>query len=340
MTKPSLRDIVMDAEWIPHTYDSAGDKLAFVDVPRADRARLTFLSDEDYAGKYAKATFPAVAVAAEAETVQSAPVHFVFHTSFCGSTLLARALEVPGVTNVLREPDILINLANRLTRDDDFANRRRLDLVLRLLGRPFAPGESVIVKPTNFANRLVDPLLVERPQSRAVLLYSDVETFLRSLLKRGMFGRIFGRRMFMQLSSWRPLDHGFTADDLLLQTDAQIAALAWLMQVAHFDSIARSFGTERVMVLDSSSLVADPSSAIERVQVLFGLGLSAGRIDAIAAGPIFSKHSKFSDRDYDPEVRAEEHKAASEAHAEEIGMVVKWIEAVAAQVGAPLKPGS
>jgi hypothetical protein len=339
MSAPALRDVVLNPEWIPHTYDAAGENLTFVDVPRRAHAELTFLSDEDFAGRFAKAIFPAASVALETENAERAPIHFVFHTSFCGSTLLARALDIPGVSTALREPDILINLANRLVRSDDGSNRQRVEVVLRLLERPFAPGERVIVKPTNFANRLLEPLLTMRPSSRAVLLYSDVETFLRSLLKRGMFGRIFGRRMFAQLSGWSPLSFGYGTAELLQQTDVQIAALAWLMQVHHFDSIARAF-SERAIVVDSATLAASPADVIEQAQSLFGLGLGRRQVEEIASGPVFSKHSKFSDRDYDSAARDEEHRAASEAHAEELNMVVQWIEAVARQTGTPLRPGS
>jgi hypothetical protein len=94
------------------------------------------------------------------------------------------------------------------------------------------------------------------------------------------------------------------------------------------------------VILDSPTLLADPAAAVDKVQALFGLGLDRARIDAIAAGPVFSRHSKFADRDYDAEAREREHKAATEAHSEELEMVVKWIEAVAAQIGAPLRPGS
>ena len=96
----------------------------------------------------------------------------------------------------------------------------------------------------------------------------------------------------------------------------------------------------RTYVLDTSVLLADPAAAIDRAQTLFGLGLDRNEVEAIASGPVFSKHSKFADRDYSPEAREKEHQAASAAYSEELEMVVKWIEAVAAQVGAPLKPGS
>lgn len=338
MAETSLRDVVLDPDWLPHTFDAEGSSLTFVHVPGAARGGLMFLSDEHFAGNFVKAAFPAAEVAAQIGDARRAPIHFIFHTSFCGSTLLAKALGVPG-TSILKEPDVLINLANRMIRSDNQGNRQRLELVLRLLERPFAPNETVIVKPTNFANRLLENTLAQRPQSKAVLLYSDVETFLRSLLKRGMFGRIFGRKLFTQLRSWSPLDFGYGPEELLQLTDVQAAALAWLMQIHHFDAMARAF-RDRVMLLDSPTFLASPADAIGKAQALFGLGLDRSEVEAIAAGPVFSKHSKFSDRDYDAEARAKEHEAATTAHSEELEMVVKWIEAVAAQTGAPLKPGS
>ncbi len=338
METPSIQDLALDPEWLPHTFDAEGDDLTFVRVPRQARSTLMFLSDEHFAGQFAKTATAANSVSREVGKAAQASIHFIFHTSFCCSTLLARALDVPGTSSALKEPDVLINLANRLIRSDDQSNRERLELVTRLLERPLAPGETVIVKPTNFANRLVEPLLEIRPGSKAVLLYSDVETFLRSLLKRGMFGRIFGRRLFNQLSAWTPLDFGYSQLELLEQTDVQIAALAWLMQIHHFDTVTRRFGPERLMLLDSAALLADASTAVGDAQALFGLGLDPRQVDAIAEGPVFSKHSKFSGRDYNSQEREKEHQAASAVHAEEIGMVSKWIEAVASQVGVPLRP--
>jgi hypothetical protein len=339
MTDPSPRDVALDPEWLPHTYDAEGTNLTSVFVPRSARSELMFLSDEHFAGNFRKVTLPASAVAAETQAAPRAPMHFIFHTSFCCSTLLAKALDVPGVSAALKEPDVLINLANRLIRSDDPANRQRLELVLRLLERPSASGETIIVKPTNFANRLVDLILTQRPEARAILLYSDVETFLRSLVKRGMFGRITGRKLYNQLAEWSPLQFGYGTAEVLEQTDVQIAALAWLMQIHHFDALAKAFGPERVMLLDSTTLLADPAAALEKAQALFGLNLDRSQIEKIATGPVFSKHSKFSERDYSAEAREKEHQAVTETHADELSMVIRWIEAVAAHVGAPLRPG-
>lgn len=159
MVQPTAHEVARDPDWLPHTYDAGGESLIFVRLPRQARHDLMFLSEEHFQSRFPKSTFPKAAVAPEIDPAARAPIHFIFHTSFCGSTLLARALTVPGVAEALKEPDVLINLANRLTRSDDDANRERLELVLKLLERAPAPGETVIVKATNFANRLLEPVL-------------------------------------------------------------------------------------------------------------------------------------------------------------------------------------
>ncbi|HEY4071189.1 MAG TPA: hypothetical protein VGM04_06500 [Sphingomicrobium sp.] len=340
MTEVSVREVALDPEWLPHTYDAEGANLISVRVSREARSELVFLSDRHFAGNFQKAAFPRAAVAAEAISAERAPIHFIFHSSHCCSTLLAKALEVPGVSSLLNEPDVMINLANRFIRSDDNSDRERLELVLRLLERPLAPGEKVIVKPTNFGNRIAEPILATRPNSRAILLYSDLETLLFSLAKRGMFGWIFGRQLFNQISQWSPLDFGYSPTELLEQTDMQITALAWLMQMHHLDALGRAVGPDRVMLLDSNSLLADPSEALAKAQALFGLELDSARVEAIASGPVFTKHSKTPGQDYNADAREQERKATADAHAEDIAMVVEWIKAVAAQVGAPLRPGS
>ena len=340
MRDVSIREVALDPEWLPHTYDVQGSTLTSVRVPHDARSDLVFLSDRHFAGKFPKAAFPWTEIARESADAEQAPVHFIFHSSHCCSTLLGKALEVPGVSSLLNEPDIMINLANRFIRSDDKANRERLELVLRLIARPSSPNERVIVKPSNFGNRLAEVILATRPNTRAVLLFSDLETLLFSLAKRGMFGWIFGRQLFNQIRQWSPLDFGYSPAQLLEQTDMQITALAWLMQIHHLDAIARKFGPDRVLLMDSKELLASPMVSLEKSQALFGLELEPAELERIVAGPVFSKHSKTLGRDYDASAREQEHKATANAHAEDIAMVLEWIKAVANQLSVSLRPGS
>jgi len=339
MNDVSVRDVVQNPEWLPHTYDPEGQTLIFVHVPRDARSRLRFLFDEHFKGNFSKVSAGLSEVEAEISSAQRGPIHFIFHTSFCGSTLLTRALEIPGVATSMSEPAVMINIANRLIRSNDRSNMERLELVLRLLERPLAAGESVVAKQSNFANRVAGPALSMRKESRAVLLYSDLETYLISSLKRGMWGRILGRKWFNYLRSWSPLQLGFDANEILELTDMQAASLAWLMQIHHFGELAKAFGS-RVMLLESGDMFAAPADALHRVMTLFGLAQTEKDAADIAAGPIFAKHSKFMDRDYSVEERQRETEAVGNANAEEIAMVVKWLSSFAGHHGVSLWPAA
>src|SRR5205085_7809480 len=95
--------VAADPDWLPHSFDASGDALTFVHVPRGARDKLTFLSDEHYKGQFAKQSFPFASVSSIAEQPARAPLHFIFHSSFCCSTLLAKALDLPGQSLALRE---------------------------------------------------------------------------------------------------------------------------------------------------------------------------------------------------------------------------------------------
>ena len=130
-----------------------------------------------------------------------------------------------------------------------------------------------------------------------VLLYSDLETYLVALLKRGVRGRIWGRKLFTNLKSWSRFELGLDADELLELTDMQAAALAWLMQIHHFDSLAKQFGP-RIMLLESNQLFDSPAATLHRAATFFELGLTQQDAADIANGPGFASHSNFSDHHY------------------------------------------
>ena len=170
-----------------------------------------------------------------------------------------------------------------------------------------------------------------------MLLYSDAGTFLRSIAKRGLSARINARRLYRNLAAWTSLDFGFSGDDLLEQTDLQIAALAWLMQIAHFQSVLAKWGPKRVVLIEAADLLAEPARVLDRIQSLFGLGFEAEQIAGIVNGPIFRKHSKFSEVDYDVRRQDEDQKALAQVHSDELEMVIQWLDVVADHCGVRIR---
>ncbi|MGU3389567.1 hypothetical protein [Sphingomonas sp. M1A8_2b] len=325
-----------DAEWLAHRYDPVQDAVHLLPVPRAVHRTSIFLTKDHLPANLEPLILPRRAIIAAAPP--AAPIHFVFHSAFCCSTLIARAFDRPGWAMGLKEPTILNDLIGWRRRGDKGPDMARvLDDVLTLLARPFAPGEAVIVKPSNAINALAAPILALRPDARALLLYAPLRTYLGSIAKKGIDGRLWVRVLLLGLLDDKLVDLGFAPRDYLGLTDLQVAAVGWLAQQALFARIVAQFGTERVRTLDSETLTRNPATAMRALSSLFGLPLDDAGLAAIVRGPAFTRHSKL-EADFGLADRVQEHRDAADTHADEIDKVLAWAQAVATTAGVAITP--
>jgi hypothetical protein len=238
----------------------------------------------------------------------------------------------------LKEPVILndiIGWRRRGGAGPDMASV--LDDTLTLLSRPFARGEAVIVKPSTAVNGLAPAMLALRPEARAILLYAPLRTYLGSIAKKGIDGRLWVRTLLTGMLDDGLIDLGFTTRDHLGQTDLQVAAVGWLAHQKLFAQLVERFGAARIRTLDSAKLMAEPRAALSAMAILFGRPLDREAVDAIIAGPAFNTHSKHGTA-FDAVDRSAEHHAAAEMYADEIDKVAQWAEAVGASAGVSLIP--
>ncbi|VWX46975.1 hypothetical protein [Novosphingobium sp. 9U] len=332
----SSAPLLADATWLAHRYDPGHDAVHFVRVPREAHRTATFLTDDHLP----PGLEPLVVRRADALalTASPAPLHFIFHSAYCCSTLLARAFDRPGWAMGLKEPVLfndLVGWKRRGGKGPDMASV--LDDALTLLARPFAAGEAVIVKPSNIANGIAAPILALRPQSHAVLLYAPLRTYLASIAKKGLDGRLWVRTLLLGLLDDRLIDMGFTPRDHLGHSDLQVAAVGWLAQQALFARLVAQFGESRVRTLSSAELMRDPATTTTCLATLFGLSLDPAAAAQIVSGPAFTRHSKFGN-DFAAAEREAEHSAAEQIHGDEIDKVAQWAEAVAKAAGIALDP--
>lgn len=334
-TRPDAAILARDGEWFAHRYDPQQDAVHFVRMTREVQRKATFLTDE-----YLPAGLD-IAVAARQPVIDrmgatKAP-HFIFHSAFCCSTLLARAFDIPGVAMGLKEPPIFNDIVGWRHRGGGPPARiaQVIDNSVALLARPLGPGETAIIKPSNLANGLARGILAMHSESKALLLYAPLETYLRSIAKKGMTGRLWVRDLLVKLLKEGLVDLGFSTEDYLGQTDLQVAAVGWLAQQALFARLVAEFGEARVRTLDSETLLARPIETVGTLAPHYGLELTSSQIEAIATGPAFAKHSK-SNVDFGAQDRIREYGDAAARHGDEIARVTIWAEAVARSADIPM----
>ncbi|MBS0502282.1 MAG: hypothetical protein JSS55_00480 [Proteobacteria bacterium] len=330
----NIETILRDPEWLAHRYVESKDAVQFVKLPRSGHAAAAFVTDE-----HLPAGLPRVEIgrreALETEP-PPAPLHFIFHSAFCCSTLVARAFDQPGLSTALKEPPILNDLVGwrrRGAAGRDVAEV--MDSALTLLARPFEPGEAVIVKPSNIVSGLIPLLMALRPGAKALLLHAPLPIFLTSVAKKGLDGRLWVREL---LGGFRKdgltLRLGFDDDQLFGQTDLQIAAAGWLAQQALFADLIAKLGP-RVRGLDSESLLDRPHEAMAALANLYGLSEDGLDVDGA-----FARNSKNGEAFSRIERQAEYAKAGA-VHHDEIDKVAAWAAAVADAAGIPMTlPGA
>ncbi|WP_295637625.1 hypothetical protein [Novosphingobium sp.] len=324
-----------DPEWLAHRFVESDDAFRFIRLPRGDHDTVPFLTDDYLKVRESAPDVPALQCL---ELPGDAPLHFIFHSAFCSSTMLVRAFDRPGVAMGLSEPMILNDLVGFRRRGaEPRAVARAADAATRLLGRPFGPGEAVVVKPSNLVNPLALLLIMLRPQSRALFLHAPLETFLISVARKGIDCRLWVRELLEAFMRDGALDLPFTPEDYFRQTDLQVAAVGWLAQHQLFARLAERLGQERLRFLDSASLHAVPDATLGAIAKHFGLTLGSDAARDIVAGPVFARHSK-SGQPYTAETRARDYAAVRSAHQDEIEKVVIWASAVAKSAGISLDP--
>jgi hypothetical protein len=322
-----LSNLLNDPSWFPAAIDIKTNQINFVQIDRNSLSKEAFLDQRMKGSITAHQTVPLRDVMAEVAGQQPKAPLFIFHTAFCCSTLLARALDKTGTALSLKEPDVLMGLANALRVDEQVRQSEEnanllVSTVFKLLARQFNGDERIIAKPTNAANNLLGHAI--KSGSRIVLLYGDLHSFLVSVLKKGEPCKSFVRTQYNIFS----LDPGGVS--LIPQrqavsfTDLQIAALVWRHQIELFQSLLATAPKEQVVSLNFEIFLESPTQALSAVSQFFGLNHSDDDIEDIINGPIFTRNSKFDEQDYGAEQRDMDVSRIEERYGDILTQIEAW----------------
>lgn len=327
----SIAAMMGDAEWLAHRYDPGHDAFHFRKVSRAMRAQVPFLTDLHLGEERAPVILRRSDCNA-AEYARDTPLHFLFHSAYCASTMLVQALDLPNSATGLSEPVLLNDMVGWRRRGaDPRTHGRVMDDALAILGRSFDAGEAVVVKPSNIFNPLARGALTLRPHARAILLYAPLRSFLLSVARKGMWCRLWCRELLESYLADGYVQLGFEPRDYFRQSDLQIAAVGWLAQQQAFAALI-DWAPGRITSLDSETLTGDPVATVAAAMDHYGL---QGDRTAVAGHPALTRNSK-SGAPFAPGERQRDLTDAAAAYGEEIDQVVGWAEVVAERAGIAL----
>jgi hypothetical protein len=308
-----------DPGWFPVDLHVPERRLAMLRLDAGVLERSTFL-DTRIEAPLADATW--VDLDGIAMPLVEAQPAWLFHTSFCCSTLLARALHLEPRHVVLREPLVLRRLGD--ARHAGWPVDPLVAPIVSLLSRPWCEGGSVLIKPTHAALNVGRELLAAVPASRALMLTSALDDFLVSNIKktaetqrkipelaeRALNAGTFGRRCGPA---------ALAPPDLLAA-----AALQWAAQRELCVDLVESAGISRIRTLDASQLLDDPVAT--SVAVAAWLGYPDTAAVAAHASDVARRNAKAPTVAYGPAERERDARALKTRHGPALAAAIAWFE--------------
>ena len=281
-----------DASWIPFSIDPDHAHINFVKTSRAQLAAAPFLDQRFLTPENEIKKLP-VSEVLKSEIPQAAKPGFIFHSAFCCSTLMAGALDIPGKILALKEPEIIMSLANakRMTARNNAPKELYQSLfkvIMALLSRRFSPDERLVIKATNSANNLVEDIsAIDAP---FFMMQSTLKDFLISVLKKGESCKSFIRTQYNIFT----LDPGplsqINPRQAMTLTDLQVAALVWRHQMRVFAQHGRGRP-----VINDQEFLGDKAATLRLAADALDVDMTTADIEAVLASGYFSKNVKSKD---------------------------------------------
>lgn len=316
MTPPQID--LSDARWFPVDLHVQERRYGFLRLDDDVLERSSFLDTRIDAPLATAIPVPADALGEmELPSEQS----WLFHTSFCGSTLLARVLHAPPHNVCLREPMVLRRLGD--ARHVEQAIAPLVSQATALLSRPWHAGGRVTIKPTHAALNIAVDLLDASPESRAVVLTSTLDDFLVSNLKKApetqaKIPQLVERAMKASGFHTRLPQAAFQPPSLPCA-----AVLQWAAQRELVASMAENVGARRMCVVDMDRLMADLPGTVRRLAGWLSLDIPTATLESRCRNEA-RRNAKATETSFSASQRSQEARLVEQMFSTELSQARGW----------------
>lgn len=333
----SLNNVILDPNYLAYRFDFNSECVEFLPIEKNQLRQLSFLrADAFMQERVTEAVSVPLADLVElveqpAQSLQFNPPRFVFHTAYCASTFVSRALDLPEVTLSLREPQLLLDAANakRLqwkskTTSLNFTQLPKLALVL--LHKHVNDDERLIIKPINSVNNIIQEILHEVGQTRSLILYTGARRFLLSTLKQGEQARQTTRAMFDLLRCDFPHLRNLSLSNALHMSDLKLVLTLWRLQIEQIQAVLNAIGQQKSIVsLDAELLDTDPIKQLIQVNQFLDTGLIDEDMVSHLESGLLAIDAKSPSKNYDQKNRDTEYRRVYDFFANDIENGFRWL---------------
>ncbi len=255
------------------------------------------------------------------KTEQGERFRYIFHTAFCGSTLIADLLDQPGSVVSIKEPQGIRDLSEIKAYYLDWMSLRQLQRMLvaylTSIADWAASDRHILIKPSNLANGLAYDLVQEAGGSKALLLSCSMKDFLLACLGKD-------RRLLQLISNevghWHrnyPHRRRYIINPAILKQNPLYGpAVVWHLQRLHLEQLRTRMPGRTSDLMDFGNFNADPAAFMKRVAVSLNIPL-----DKEAVSKKLELHAKTG-KPFSPE----EERLRREALATENANMLKGVQ--------------
>jgi hypothetical protein len=289
----SADEIARDARWLAQALDPTAGLARLVAMDRESYRAASFLDDRMMQEPVNAQLVPWPQVEAAVTEELRSDARWIFHIGHVGSTLVSRLLgEIDGVLAV-REPRILRDLA----MNPPPVRAGYIAPLPKLMSRTFADTEFACVKATSFVSEIAQELV--SPGERALFMFATPANYIASILagenslkELRILAPIRAQRLSRRASEFGQA-----------RSDADLAAIAWACEMTALEAAADAMPDRQIEWADFDKMLGGMDSALDRVANFFGFTADAGRLRAIAGGPLMTRYSKDLGYEYSAGLR-------------------------------------
>ncbi|MEP2652303.1 MAG: hypothetical protein ABJH06_09935 [Paraglaciecola sp.] len=255
---------------------------------------------------------------------------YIFHHAFVCSTLLARCLNQIDIFFSLKEPWILRRLSDfKRAQRQSVSDEKWQEMFTgysSLLAKNYYKAKTPVIKATNVANNLITDVIKYLPKHKILYLYSDLESFLISNLKKPQETQVkmpeLAAKFMSDSNFYKKYSNLFQLNEL---TFLQICALVWVVNLYNLKASTEGFQLEHIKTLDMNDFLEDMGGSLKSISQFFGHNPTASEVALMLDPSITQTNSKHQQLGYNEDMKQQESDIVLHKFGDEIQNVQQWI---------------